>query len=142
MIETRAKVGLAFLVVFLLGFAAGALSWSAYSRRGEATRQAVWTGRFNRERYVQELTEAVRLQPEQMGALNAALDDTREEFLALRRRLQPQFEEVRQRARQRIRGVLNTEQHPRFEAFVKRWDEERRAQEQAAAQPPATERKP
>lgn len=132
MIETRTKVGLAFLVVFLLGFAAGALSWSAYYRRGEAPRQAIWTGRFNRERYVRELTEAVRLQPEQRGALNAALDETREEFLALRRRLQPQFEEVKQRARQRIRSILNADQQPRFEAFIKRWDEERRAEEAAS----------
>ena len=142
MIETRAKVGLAFLVVFLLGFAAGALSLSVYHRRVEAGRQTVWAGKFNRERYVQELTEAVRLQPEQMGALNAALDETREEFLALRRRLQPQFEEVRQRARQRIRGVLNADQEPRFEAFLKRWDEERRTEEQASSQSPASERKP
>src|SRR3972149_1859220 len=112
MIETRTKVGLAFLVVFLLGFAAGALSWSAYYRQGEATRQAVWTGRFNRERYVRELMEAVRLQPEHMGALNAALDETREEFLALRRRLQPQFGEVKQRGRQRVRQILDTDQQP------------------------------
>ena len=64
MIETRAKVGLAFLVVFLLGVAAGALSWSAYLHRVDPARQAVWTGRFNRERYVRELMEAVRLQPD------------------------------------------------------------------------------
>ena len=142
MIETRAKVGLAFLVVFLLGVAAGALSLSAYLHRVDPARQAVWTGKFNRERYVRELTEAVRLQPDQMGSLDAALDETREEFLALRRRLQPQFEEVRQRARQRIRSVLNAEQQPRFEAFVKRWDEERRAEEAAASQSKASERKP
>ena len=76
----------------------------------------------------------MRLQPDQMGALNAALDETREEFLALRRRLQPQFGEVKQRARQRIRSILNTDQQPRFEAFVKRWDEERRSEEAAASQ--------
>lgn len=141
MIETRAKVGLAFLVVFLLGFAAGALSLSAYLHRVDPARQTVWTGKFNRERYVRELTDAVRLQPDQMGALNAALDETREEFLALRRRLQPQFEEVRQRARQRIRSILITDQQPRFEAFVKRWDEERRSEEAAASQSKASERK-
>jgi len=138
MIETRAKVGFAFLVVFLLGGAAGALSWSAYLHRVDPARPAVWTGRFNRERYVRELTEAVRIQPEHMGALNAALDETREEFLALRRRLQPQFEDVRQRARQRVRSILNAEQQPRFEAFVKRWDEERRAEEAAASQSQAS----
>lgn len=141
MAETRAKVGLAFLAVFLLGVAAGALSLSAYLRRVEPTRQAVWTGRFNRERYVRELTEAVQLQPDQMGGLNVALDETRNEFLALRRRLQPQFEEVKQRARQRIRLILNADQQPRFEAFLTRWDEERRAEEAVASQSQAQERK-
>jgi hypothetical protein len=51
----------------------------------------------------------------------------------LRARLRPQFDEVRQRARVRIRGILNADQQGRFEAFVKRWDEERRAEEQALA---------
>lgn len=140
MMETRTKVGLAFLAIFLLGFAAGALSLSAYQRRVDPVRQPIWIGKFNRERYVRELTEAVRLQPAQMGALNAVLDDTREEFLALRRRLQPQFEEVRARARQRIRGVLNADQQPRFEAFLRRWDEERRVEEAAASQSQASPR--
>lgn len=142
MIETRAKVGIAFLIVFLLGVAAGALALSAYLRRSEPAPAAVWTGRFNRERYVKELTEAVQLRPEQMDALNMALDETREEFLALRRQLQPQFDEVKQRARRRIRSILNADQQPRFEAFLKRWDEERRREEAAAAQPKAAEHKP
>ena len=142
MIDTRAKVGLAFLVVFLLGAAAGALGLSVYLRRAEPTSQAVWTGRFNRERYVRELTEAVQLQPDQMGRLNAALDETREDFLGLRKRLQPQFDEVKQRARRRIRSILNADQQPRFEAFLTRWDEERRREESAASQSKASERKP
>jgi hypothetical protein len=77
-----------------------------------------------------------------MSALNAILDETREEFLDLRRRLQPQFEEVRARSRQRIRGILTADQQPRFEAFLKRWDEERRMEEAAASQSKASERKP
>jgi len=138
--STHARIGLAFLVVFLLGFSAGVLSLSAYQRRTDQARQVVWTGKFNRERYVKELTETVQLRPEQMGALNAALDETREEFLALRRRLQPQFNEVKQRARRRIRSILNADQQPRFEAFLKRWDEERRMEEAAASQSKASKR--
>ncbi len=141
MIATRAKVGLAFLVVFLFGVAAGALGLSAYLHQVEPTRQTVWTGRFNRERYVRELTEAVQLQPNQLGELNTALDETREEFLALRRRLQPQFEELKQRVRHRIRSILNADQQPHFEAFLKRWDEGRRMEEAAASQSQASERK-
>ncbi len=137
MLGTRVKVQLAVLVIFILGFAAGALSVMTYYRRVESARQG--SGRFNRERYVEAMTEAVGLKPEQPQGLNAILDDAREEFFALRRRLRPQVSELRQRARSRIRQLLNPEQQARFEAFLQRWDEERRAEEQASeARAPAS----
>jgi hypothetical protein len=142
MVETRVKVRLAFVSIFILGIAAGVLGVSIYYGRIDPGRPSGGTGRFDRERYVKQMTEAVGLQPEQMGALNAVLDETREEFLALRARLRPQFDEVRQRARVRIRGILNADQQGRFEAFVKRWDEERRAEEQAASGAKAERRAP
>lgn len=142
MMGARAKVGFAFFAVFLLGLAAGALSLSAYQRRVDPVRQAMWIGQFNRERYVRELRETVGLHPEQMGALNAILDETREEFLALGKRLRPQFDEVRQRARRRIRGILEVGQQPRFDTFIKQWDEQRQAEMQAASQSKASGRKP
>jgi len=133
MVETRVKAQLAIAIVFLLGVAAGALGLTMYTRWIDAGRPSGWTGRFDRERYVKQMTEAVGLKPEQMGPLDAILDETREEFLALRKRLSPQIDEVRQRARDRVRGILHADQQPRFEAFLKRWDEERRAEEQALA---------
>jgi hypothetical protein len=142
MVETRVKAQLAIVTVFLLGVAAGALGLTMYSRWIDAGRPPGWTGKFDRERYVKRMTEAVGLNPEQMGPLDAILDETREEFLAMRKRLSPQIDEVRQRARDRVRGILNADQQPRFEAFLKRWDEERRAEEQAAAAPKVGERKP
>ncbi len=142
MLDTRAKVRIAFVTVFLLGFAAGALSLLLYVRRFEPGPPAGWAGRFDRERYVRQLTEAVGLRAEQMNELDAILDETRKEFLAVRTRLQPQFEEVKQRARGRIREILTAEQQPRFEAFLQRWDEERRAREQAASAAKAPGRHP
>jgi hypothetical protein len=142
MVETRVKAQLGIVTVFLLGVAAGALGLTMYSRWIDAGRPPGWTGRFDQERYVKQMTEAVGLNPEQMGPLDAILDETREEFLELRRRLRPQFDDIRQRARDRLRGTLKAEQLPRFEAFLKRWDEERRAEEQAAAAPKVGERKP
>ena len=141
MVGTRVKVQFAFLIIFLLGFAAGALSLTVYYRRIEGGRHSAWTGRFDRERYVKQMTGAVGLRPEQMGRLNAILDDTREEFLALRKRLNPQVEELKQKARNRIRETLDTEQQARFEIFLKRWDEERQAEEQAASGSKAQEGK-
>lgn len=142
MVETRVKVRLAFVSIFILGIAAGALGVCVYYRGIDPGRPPGWTGRFDRERYVKQMTEAVGLQPEQMGALNAILNETREEFLALRARLRPQFDEVRQRARARLRAILNADQEGRFEAFLKRWDEERRAEEQAASGAKAERRAP
>ena len=142
MVETRAKAQLAIAIVFLLGVAAGALGLTISSRWNDAGRPFGWIGKFDRERYVKQMTEAVGLRSEQMGPLDAILDETREEFLALRRRLWPQFDEVRQRARQRIRGILSAEQQARFESFLTRWDEERRAEEEAAAAAKVGGRKP
>jgi hypothetical protein len=142
MVETRVKVRLAFVSIFILGIAAGALGVCVYYRGIDPGRPPGWTGRFDRERYVKQMTEAVGLQPEQMGALNAILNETREEFLALRARLRPQFDEIRQRARVRIRAILTADQEGRFEAFLKRWDEERRAEEQAASGAKAERRAP
>ena len=142
MVGTLVKVRLAFVSIFILGIAAGALGASVYYRWIEPGRPSGWAGKFDRERYVKQMTEAVGLQPEQMGALNTILDETREEFLALRERLRPQVDEIRQRARVRIRGVLNADQQGRFEAFVKRWDEERRAEDRAVSASKPPERKP
>jgi hypothetical protein len=142
MVETLVKVRLAFVSIFILGIAAGALGASVYYRWVEPGRPSGWAGKFDRERYVKQMTEAVGLQPEQMGALSAILDETREGFLALRERLRPQFDEIRQRARVRIRGILNADQQGRFEAFLKRWDEERRAEGQAASGAKAERRAP
>ena len=142
MVETLVKVRLAFVSIFILGIAAGALGASVYYRWVEPGRPSGWAGKFDRERYVKQMTEAVGLQPEQMGALSAILDETREGFLALRERLRPQFDEIRQRARVRVRAILNGDQQGRFEAFLKRWDEERRAEEQAASGAKAERRAP
>jgi len=142
MVETLVKVRLAFVSIFILGIAAGALGASVYHRWVEPGRPSGWAGKFDRERYVKQMTEAVGLQPEQMGALSAILDETREGFLALRERLRPQFDEIRQRARVRIRAILDADQQGRFEAFLKRWDEERRAEGQAASGAKAERRAP
>ncbi len=74
---TRVKVQFAFLAIFLLGVAAGALSLMVYYRRIETGHQSAWTGKFDRERYVKQMTEAVRLRSDQMSQLEAILDDTR-----------------------------------------------------------------
>jgi hypothetical protein len=59
------------------------------------------------------------------------MDDTVAEHSRLYSSITPQFEEARQRGRQRIRGVLTPEQLPKFEAFLRQLDEQRKKEEEA-----------
>jgi Spy/CpxP family protein refolding chaperone len=45
---------------------------------------------------------------------------------SIRKTLEPQFDEARQKGRERIRAILSAEQRPKFEAFIQKLDEERR----------------
>jgi Spy/CpxP family protein refolding chaperone len=86
---------------------------------------AGWQGRFDRERYVGRLTEALQLQEGQRQQLERILDDAREEFGGLRQSIAPQAQQIKERTRARIRQMLTPDQQQRFEAFVKEWEAER-----------------
>ena len=111
-------------VVFALGVAAGALGIRLYERASAGSAERGW-GRFDRAQYGSRLTRDLELTADQQQALNRILDDTRTEFVELRKTIAPQVTEIKERARGRIRTMLTPDQQPRFEAFLKAWDAER-----------------
>ena len=48
------------------------------------------------------------------------------EFKTIRKQVDPQIEDARQRGRNQIRAVLTPDQKPQFEEFLKHLDEERK----------------
>lgn len=108
-------------LVFALGLATGALGLRLYERSYGATAERRW-GHFDRERYVSRLTTDLQLTADQREKLDRILDETRAEFVQFRETIRPQVQEIKTRARGRIREMLTPDQQQRFEVFLEEWD--------------------
>jgi len=71
-------------------------------------------------------TRDLNLTPEQQSQILAILNDTRAHYAALHEKLDPEYEQVRQLGRDRIRQLLTPEQRPKFEDLLRQMDEDRR----------------
>lgn len=118
--RTRLKIWLVLIVVFVLGSVTGAALTGLYRSRASGDRPEA------RERAMQERFEKMRrelsLTDQQTTAVRAILDETRNDYRALRTELKPRFEEPRQKARTRIRALLSPEQQQKFDAMVAQQD--------------------
>ena len=120
--HTRLKIWLVLVVVFVLGAATGAALAGLYHSRasnGPDSRERAMHERFERMRQELSLTD------QQTAAVRQILDETRNEYRALRTELRPRFDEPRMKARARIRALLNADQQKKFDAMVTQQDAER-----------------
>ena len=118
--RTRLKIWLVLIVVFVLGSVTGAALTGLYRSRASGDRPEA------RERAMHERFEKMRrelnLTDQQTTAVRAILDETRNDYRALRTELKPRFEEPRQKARTRIRALLTSEQQQKFDAMMAQQD--------------------
>ena len=105
----------AALVIFLLGFAAGALAPIAYRAWVRGNRQ-------ERPDRFEKMSEDLKLSPEQQEQVKQIFGETRNRLEALRKESEPRFEEIRRDADERLKQVLTPEQ---WEQFSKSRDEGR-----------------
>ena len=126
--STRLKLWLAVAAVFALGCATGALLDSAYRLRVDAARGE---GRVRRdpERMFEKMKGDLQLDERQAAEARKILDETRNEYRALRGEARPRFDAIRQSARTRIRALLNPDQQQRFDARVAEKDARREGDE-------------
>ena len=82
------------------------------------------------ERFEKMRTE-LNLTDEQTKAVHAIIDETRNEYRALRTELRPRFEEPRQKARARIRALLTPEQQQKFDGMIAQQDAQRDEQQKS-----------
>jgi Spy/CpxP family protein refolding chaperone len=117
--HTTLKIWLVLLVVFVLGSVTGAaLTGLLYRSRagGAEARERAMHERFEKMRTELSLTD------QQTAAVRTILDETRNEYRAVRKELRPRFEEPRLKARARIRALLTPEQQQKFDAMVAQQD--------------------
>lgn len=115
---TRLKMWLVVVGVFLLGGVTGASLDSLYRLRasGDARHERGGGRRENKERVFEKMKSELNLTEQQGTEIRAIIDQSREEYRALRNEVSPRYNEVRARARTRIRALLNPEQQQRFDA--------------------------
>ena len=107
--NTRSKwqLRVTILVVFLLGFVAGALALNLY--RGWARRGPARGDRF------EQLSKRLELKDDQKPKVKQIFDESREQLQSLRKESEPRVNEIRQQTDTRLKEVLTAEQWQRFE---------------------------
>lgn len=107
--RNRWQVRAAAVLIFLLGFAAGALTLNAYrawSRGGDAA---------SRQDRFEQMSESLKLNDDQKAQVQKILGDTREQLQALRKESEPRVTAIRRQADEHLQKVLTAEQWQQFQ---------------------------
>jgi hypothetical protein len=134
--SSQAKARLVIAAVFVIGFAAGALSLNLYQRfTSNAPEKAESHDRAGL--FIQRIDEKVSLSDPQKAQIRQILDNSREKYAEihketdpLMKKLEPQFDALRQQTRNEIRAVLTESQLPKVEEMFKEQDRERERMQQ------------
>jgi len=132
--KARREAAILFIAVFVLGVVFGGVGDRLWNQHvsGEPMTVVTVTHPTN-DQLIDNFCQAVRLTPAQHKQLAGIMDDTEAKWRALYAPLNGQKEEIRQEGRARIRAILTPEQIPRFDAYMKRVDEQRKAAKAAAS---------
>ena len=103
------QVRVAALLIFVIGFAAGALALNVYKRWGRTREPQSRQDRFER------MLDRLNLSAEQKTQVHQILNDTRGQLQTLRKESEPRFEEIRRQADERLQKVLTPEQWQQFQ---------------------------
>jgi Spy/CpxP family protein refolding chaperone len=107
--KSKWQVRVAALLIFVVGFAAGALALNAYKRWG---RTGAEQGRQNR---FERMIDRLNLTADQKTQVQQILSDTRGQLQNLRKESEPRFAEIRRQADERLQKVLTAEQWQQFQ---------------------------
>lgn len=107
--KSKWQVRVAALVIFLLGFAAGALALNGYKRWSRSGAEASRQNRF------EQMLDSLQLTADQKTQVHQILGDTREQLQALRKESEPRVTEIRQQTAERLQKVLTPDQWKQFQ---------------------------
>lgn len=135
--KARREAAILFIAVFVLGVVFGGLGdrlWNQHVSGGQTpVVSSASATHQTRDQLIDNFCQAVRITPAQHKQLVAIMDDTSAKWKALYAPLNGQKEAIRQEGRARIRAILTPSQVPKFDEYMKRVDQQRRAQAAAAA---------
>jgi Spy/CpxP family protein refolding chaperone len=107
--SNRWQVRAAAALIFLLGFAAGALALNAYRAWSRGNAEVSRQDRF------EQMSERLKLKDDQKSQALKILDNTREQLQALRKESEPRVTEIRRQADEQLQKALTPEQWQQFQ---------------------------
>lgn len=121
----KRKAVVLVVVLFVLGIALGSVGAHMWDGHVVASQR--------HHRASEELKEELQLSPDQTKHFDQIMTDWRGKFQALdaqrNSEWDPKYDEIRHEERNNIRAILTADQKVKFEAFLKRIDEERQKQQ-------------
>ena len=127
--NTRLKIWLVIIGVFILGGATGVLLDGVYRMRASGNARPEMHNNHHAEEVIEHMKSDLNLSDDQVTQVRAILDQTRNDYHALRAEVRPRYDAVRQNARVKIRALLNAEQQRKFDAKVAEIDARRERDE-------------
>ncbi|HKQ06063.1 MAG TPA: hypothetical protein VJ464_13085 [Blastocatellia bacterium] len=134
--SSQAKARLVIAAVFVIGFAAGALSLNLYQKFTSNAPEKV-DPHDRAGGIIQRIDEKVSLSEAQKTQIRQILDNNREKYAEIRKEtdpllkpFEPKFDALRQQTRNEIRAVLTESQLPKVEEMFKEKDRERERMQQ------------
>jgi hypothetical protein len=121
--RSSATIALYLSLVFASGIAVGVFGFKVYAGNSTRPNPDEW-----RRQYVQEMTNRLQLQPDQLQKLNAILDDTHSRFLAARERQDAEIKALKEAHSAKVRAMLTPQQLPEYNKL--RAEREQRAKMQ------------
>ena len=120
------KAAIWVVIVFLLGTAAGGMLGYVYAtHHSVSAASAPLPEPERRAKRVAQWTQDFGLSSEQAKQLDAILLELHGESKAIHDQSDAQMEQLRQKGRAEIRGILTPEQKPRFEEWLRKRDAEK-----------------
>lgn len=137
--KSSITVTASMLAVFASGAVVGALGHNLYTVRTVAARENAQhkdTPEEWRRKYMAELTNRLKLDQTQVVQVNTILDETRDQYRAVKDRVKPEMEAIHKHQVERVSELLSPQQKTDYDNFREERDRARKeAEKQKAGSP-------
>jgi Spy/CpxP family protein refolding chaperone len=107
------QVRIVVLLLFVVGFLAGALAMNMYRARQ-------WSPRAGGRGGFEQMIDRLNLTQDQRTQVDSIFEDARKQLSELRQESEPRFREVRKNTDERLQAVLTPEQWAQFQEMTSR----------------------
>ena len=113
-VKDKWQVGTGVLLIFALGFVAGALALNLYRTYRPASPPP-----RGRQHHLDTVIDGLNLTDDQKSQVKQIFSDTRKQLMEIHDQSRPQVNEIRKQARERLKAVMTPDQWTQFQSSMK-----------------------